>query len=259
VFPTALVLPHTFGQILSVSMGAFVDTLKQAAAAAALTFVPPHAVLGLGSGSTLAFFIEMLGERVRTGQLRLVGVPTSYQTRLLARQHGIPIQDATDTDRVDLTIDGADEIDPAGNLIKGAGGAHVLEKLVAACADRFIIVADESKLVHSLGERCPIPVEVIAPSVPFALRRLQALGGKPIIRCGPGKLGPIISDLGNPLIDAHFGVIHDPERLEHELNSIPGIVGHGLFLNMVHDVIVAKAPEDDPMVEHRTFPRRPQR
>lgn len=235
------------------------DTLKQAAAAAAIDFVPSNAILGLGSGSTLAFFIELLGERVRTRQLRLVGVPTSYQTRLLARQHGILIQDATDTDHVDLAVDGADEIDPAGNLIKGAGGAHVMEKLVAACADRFIVIADESKLVRTLGERFPVPVEVIAPAVPFALRRLHDLGGMPAVRNGVKKLGPVVSDLGNLIIDTHFGAIHDPERLNHELNSIPGIVGHGLFLNMVHDVIVAKAPLDDPMVEHRILARQPKR
>lgn len=235
------------------------DALKKAAAAAALDFVPPNAVLGLGSGSTLAFFIELLGERVRTRQIHLVGVPTSHQTRILARQQGIPIQDATDTEHIDLAIDGADEIDPVGNLIKGAGGAHVMEKLVAACADRFMVVADEAKLVRTLGERFPIPVEVIAPSVPFALRRLHALGGEPVLRCGPGKLGPVISDLGNPIIDVHFGVLRDPERLNQDLNNIPGLVGHGLFLNMTHDIIVAKPPLEDPMVEHRTLTRQHKR
>lgn len=235
------------------------DALKKAAAHAAVDLVSSNTILGLGSGSTLAFFIEMLGERVRAGQLRVVGVPTSYQTRLLARQHGVPIQDATDTDHIDLAVDGADEIDPAGNLIKGAGGAHVLEKLVAACADRFVIVADEGKLVHTLGERCSVPVEVIAPSVSFALRRLHGLGGEPILRYGLGKLGPVISDLGNPIIDVTFGLIHDPERLDRDLNSLPGVVGHGLFLQMAHDVIVAKAPPEDPMVERCTFLPAPKR
>ncbi|MGE0681406.1 MAG: ribose-5-phosphate isomerase RpiA [Candidatus Binatia bacterium] len=227
------------------------DALKQAVAAAAVDLVPSHTILGLGSGSTLAFFIKLLGERVRTGQLQIVGVPTSYQTRLLARQHGIPIQDAMDIDHVDLTIDGADEIDPTGNLIKGAGGAHVMEKLVAACADRFIVVADESKLVHTLGERFPVPVEVIVPSVPFILRRLQELGGTPVVRCGPGKLGPVMSDLGNPIIDVRFDVIHDAAALDHILNNIPGVVGHGLFINMAHEVIVAKSPVENPLIERR--------
>lgn len=229
------------------------DALKKAAAAAAVDLVPSDSVLGLGSGSTFAFFLELLGERVRAGQLRIIGVPTSYQTRLLARQYGIPIRDPIDIDHVDVTIDGADEIDPAGNLIKGAGGAHVLEKLVAACADRFIVIADESKLVQTLGERFPVPVEVIAPAVPFVQRRLQALGGTPTLRNGVKKLGPVVSDLGNLIIDAHFGLIHDPEQLNHDLDGIPGVLGHGLFLNMTNEVIIAKAPLDDPMVERRSF------
>ncbi len=233
------------------------DALKKAAAAAAVELVPSRSVLGLGSGSTLAFFIELLGERIRAGKLDVVGVPTSYQTRLLAREHGVPIRDAIDVDHVDLTVDGADEVDPTGNLIKGAGGAHVLEKLVAACADRFIIVADESKLVHTLGEKFPVPLEVIAPAVPFVLRRLRELGGEPSLRCGKGKLGPVISDLGNPLIDAHFGPIYDAERLRHALDCLPGVVGHGLFLRMTSEVIVAKAPLDDPLIERRSFLKQP--
>jgi ribose 5-phosphate isomerase A len=232
-----------------------VDALKHAVAAAAVNLVPSPAILGLGSGSTLAFFIKLLGERVRTEQLQIVGVPTSYQTRVLARQHGVPIQDAIDIDHVDLAVDGADEIDPAGNLIKGAGGAHVMEKLVAACADRFIVVADESKLVRTLGERFPIPVEVIVPSVPFVLRRLQELGGTPVVRCGPGKLGPVISDLGNPIIDVRFGAIRDAAALDHALNNLPGVVGHGLFVNMTHDVLVAKSPVEAPLIERRTLTR----
>lgn len=229
------------------------DALKQAAAAAAVDLVPPNSILGLGSGSTLAFFIALLGERIRTQKLQVVGVPTSYQTRLLAKQHGVPIQDAADIDHVDLTIDGADEIDPAGNLIKGAGGAHVMEKLVAACADRLIIVADESKLVHTLGERFPVPVEVLVQAVPFALRRLQEMGGTPTLRCGPGKLGPVISDLGNPIIDVRFGLIHDTAALDLALNTLPGIVGHGLFIAMATDVLVAKLPLEAPMIERRIF------
>jgi ribose 5-phosphate isomerase A len=239
--------------------GASVDPLKKAAAAAAVDLVSPNTILGLGSGSTLTFFIELLGERVRTEQLQVVGVPTSYQTRLLAHQYGIPIQDATDTAHIDLAIDGADEIDPAGQLIKGAGGAHVVEKLVAACADRFVVVADESKLVHVLGERFPVPLEVIAPAVPFVQRQLQKLGGTPILRDGVKKFGPVVSDLGNLIMDVHFGPIRDLERLNHDLNSIPGVVGHGLFLNMTNEIIIAKAPLDDPMIERRSFPKLPAR
>ena len=250
---SVLVFSRAFSHILSTKNGALVDALKQAAAAAAVNLVPPNSIVGLGSGSTLAFFITLLGERIRTEKLSIIGVPTSYQTRLLARQHGVPLRDAIDIDHVDLTVDGADEIDPAGNLIKGAGGAHVMEKLVAASADRLVIVADESKIVHTLGERFPVPVEVIVPSVPFVLRRLQELGGAPIVRCGPGKLGPVISDLGNPIIDARFGLITDPVKLDYELNNVPGVVGHGLFINMTNEIIVARNPVDDPMIERRLF------
>jgi ribose 5-phosphate isomerase A len=130
-----------------------------------------------------------------------------------------------------------------------------MEKLVAACADRFIVVADESKLVRTLGERFPIPVEVIVPSVPFVLRRLQELGGTPVVRCGPGKLGPVISDLGNPIIDVRFGAIRDAAALDHALNNLPGVVGHGLFVNMTHDVLVAKSPVEAPLIERRTLTR----
>lgn len=257
VYMSVLVFPHAFSHILSTTNGASVDALKHAAAAVAVDLIPSHSIVGLGSGSTLAFFIELLGERIRAGKLQVVGVPTSYQTRLLARQHGVPIQDAIDVDHVDLTVDGADEIDLAGNLIKGAGGAHVMEKLMAACADRFIVVADESKLVRTLGERFPIPIEVIAPSMPFVLRRLQELGGSPTLRCGSGKLGPVISDLGNPIIDVKFGLIRDPAKLNRELNDLPGVVGHGLFVNMTSDVIVARLPADNPTIERHTFTRPP--
>lgn len=254
---SVLVFSHALSHMLLTTNGASVDALKHAAAAVAVDLIPSHSIVGIGSGSTVAFFIELLGERVRAGKLQVVGVPTSYQTRLLARQHGVPIQDAIDVDHVALTVDGADEIDPAGNLIKGAGGAHVMEKLVAACADRFIVVADESKLVRTLGERFPIPVEVIAPSMPFVLRRLQELRGAPVLRSGPGKLGPVISDLGNPILDVQFGLIHSPEQLSYELNNLPGVVGHGLFINMASDVIVARLPVDNPTIEHLTFRRPP--
>jgi ribose 5-phosphate isomerase A len=234
-----------------------VDALKKAAATAAVDLVPPNnTIIGLGSGSTLAFVIRELGERVRQGRLRIMGVPTSYQARFLAKECGIPIQDAIDTDHVDLAIDGADEVDPAGNLIKGAGGAHVMEKLIAAWAHRFIVVVDETKLVQTLGRgRYPLPVEVIAPAMPFVMRRLQELGGKPSMRNGSGKLEPVISDLGHPIIDVDFGPIADAAWLNQQLNGLPGVVGHGLFIGMANKVIVARSPVESPKVEILDFPR----
>jgi ribose 5-phosphate isomerase A len=189
----------------------------------------------------------------------VVGVPTSYETRLLAKDCGIPIQDVIDADHIALAIDGADEVDPAGNLIKGAGGAHVMEKLIATCAARFLVVVDESKLVRILGERSPIPIEVITPALPHTLRCLAALGGKPLVRCGSAKLGPVMSDLGHPIIDVTFGPITDAVRLSQQLNNIPGVVDHGLFLGMADEVIVARPPADHPTIESLTFSRPSQR
>jgi ribose 5-phosphate isomerase A len=229
--------------------------MKRAAALAAVELVKPKMVVGLGSGSTLAYFIRALGERIRQGRLQIVGVPTSYQARLLAKECGIPLADPMDIDSVDLAVDGADEIDPAGNLIKGAGGAHVTEKLVAACAKQFVVVVDESKCVSALGERVRVPLEVIAPALAFALKRVQELGGAPEIRCSNGKLGPVISDLGHPLIDVTFGKIADPAWFDHQLNNLPGVVGHGLFIGMTDRAIVARPPVAYPRIEHLQFIR----
>src|SRR5690606_3073213 len=154
-------------------------------------------------GSTLALFIAELGRRVREG-LRITGVPTSFQARFVAMEHGVPIREAMDTDRVDLAVDGADEIDPHGRLIKGAGGALVQEKVVAGMAARFIVLVDESKSVARLGERFAVPVEVVQPAVRWTMRRLRELGAEPSLRELKGKVGPAISDNGHFLIDARF-------------------------------------------------------
>jgi len=232
-----------------------VDELKKAAAMAAVEQVPTGSIVGLGTGSTLAYFIRDLGERIHKGSLQIIGVPTSLQARLLAKEYGIPIRDPMDVDHVDITIDGADEVDPAGNVIKGGGGAHVTEKLVAALSERFVIVVDETKLVQTLGEKFPVPVEVIAPALSFALKCLEDLGGQPALRTGAGKIGPVISDLGNPIIDAHFGPIADAGWLDRQINNLPGVVGHGLFIGMAHQVIVARPPEANPRVEIISFER----
>jgi ribose 5-phosphate isomerase A len=236
--------------------GVSVDALKKAAALAAADLVQTHTVVGLGSGSTIAFLIEELGERIRQGRLQIVSVPTSYDTRLLARACGIPLLDAMDVDRVDLTIDGADEVDPAGNMIKGGGGAHVMEKLVAALAYRFVVIVDETKCVQTLGGRkYPVPVEVIAPALPFVARCLRDLGGKAVVRNGSGKLGPVISDLGHPIINVDFGPITDAPRLNNIFDSIPGVVGHGLFIGMADQVIVGRASAQGSSVDVRPLTR----
>jgi ribose 5-phosphate isomerase A len=233
-----------------------VDALKHAAALAAVDYVQSDMVVGLGSGTTVAFAIHALGERIRQGRLRIVGVPTSYDTRILAKACGIPLCDPMDVDAIDLTIDGADEVDPAGSLIKGGGGAHVMEKLVAALGRRFVVIVDESKLVQTLGGgKYPVPVEVIAPALAFVTRCVQELGGTATVRNGSGKLGPVISDLGHPIMNVDFGPIADAPRLSQQLDSIPGVVGHGLFVGMADQVVVARSPAENPKVEVLQFPR----
>jgi len=232
-----------------------VDVLKKAAALAAADLVPDNAVVGLGSGSTLVHFIEELGLRVRQGRLHVAGVPTSYQARFLAKECGIPLHDPMDIESVEIAVDGADEVDPSGNLIKGAGGAHVIEKFVAACAKRFVVVVDESKRVTTLGERTSVPLEVIAPALSFVLRRVRELGGQPKIRTGTGKLGPVISDLGHPIVDVAFGPIADVARLDQQLNNLPGLLGHGLFVGMTDQVIIAHPPAEKPAIETARFTR----
>jgi ribose 5-phosphate isomerase A len=227
--------------------------LKKLAAFTAVDAVPQQAVVGLGSGSTLEFFIRELGRRHREGRVNVRGVPTSLQARLVGREAGIPILDPMEVEYIDLAVDGADEVDPAGNLIKGAGAAHVVEKIVAVQAKKFIIIVDESKIVRQLGEKLPVPIEVVAPALPYVLKRLIDLGGTPVIRTGSGKMGPVISELGHIIVDARFGPIADPARLDQQLNAIPGILGHGLFLHMADQVIVAKSTPEGPKLETINF------
>ncbi len=231
------------------------DTLKKAAALAALDLIPNNAVVGLGSGSTLRYFIQELGARVRSGQLHVVGVPTSYQSHFLAKESGVSLLDPMDVASVDITVDGADEIDPAGNLIKGGGGAHVMEKLIAAMAKQFVIVADETKPVQVLGARTAVPIEVITPALAFVMKKLREFGGQPQIRSSNGKLGPVISDLGHPILDVKFDAITDAAQLSQQLNAIPGIVGHGLFVGMADQALIARSPVDSPTIETRHLVR----
>lgn len=232
-----------------------VDTLKKAAALAALELIPNNAVVGLGSGSTLVYFIQELGARVRSGRLHVVGVPTSFQSHFLATEAGVPLLDPMSMEKVDITVDGADEIDPAGNLIKGGGGAHVMEKLIAAMAKQFVVVADESKPVQVLGARTAVPVEVITPALAFVMRKVRECGGHAQIRSGSGKLGPVMSDLGHPILDVKFEAISDAAQLNQQLNAIPGIVGHGLFVGMTDQILIARAPREKPVIETRDLVR----
>lgn len=215
------------------------EALKKAAALAAVEMLPTRGVIGLGSGTTLAYAIEEIGRRVQAGQMEITGVPTSYQSRMLANQYCIPIHDSMDIDRIDVTIDGADEVDPRGNLIKGGGAAHATEKVVAAASKRLIILVDESKLVQQLGRRFAVPADVFPEGLALAMRYFRNAGGHPEIRQSKGKIGPAISDLGNIVVDVRFEGISDPIKLDRELNAIPGVVAHGLFVGLASQAVVA--------------------
>ena len=217
-----------------------ISQLKRQAAEHAVEFVESGMVLGLGHGSTAIFALRRIAGLLNAGELRnIVGVPCSLQVEADARDLGIPLTTLDEHTSVDLTIDGADEVDPDLNLIKGGGGALLREKIVAQASQREIIVVDESKLSPALGTRWPVPVEV----APFGWRSqsayLESLGAKVAPRRGDDGT-PFETDQGNLILDCDFGPIADPTQLEARLNGRAGIVGHGLFLGLATDVIVAK-------------------
>lgn len=216
-------------------------TLKIEAARAALAHVEDGMRLGIGTGSTAEEFVRLLAERV-AGGLKVIGVPTSQRTAALCAELGVTLTDLDSMPELDLTIDGADEVDPALNLVKGGGGALLREKIVAAASARMIVIADASKLVDNLG-RFPLPIEVNR----FGLKATGRAIGKAASALGLD--GPIsirmkgdeafVTDGGHLILDASFGLIRDPDRLSHALHAIPGVVEHGLFLGMAERVIVA--------------------
>lgn len=219
------------------------NELKKAAGIRAANMIESGMAVGLGTGSTAAFMVERLGERVRTENLRITAVSTSWSTTLQCRKLNIPLIELGEAKHLDIAIDGADEIDPKKNLIKGRGAAHLLEKIVASMADTYIIIADSGKKVRTLGEKFAVPLEILPGAIGSVTYKIQKLGAEISIRMGaPGKDGPVISDSGNLIADAKFGPIADPEKLDFELNGIPGLLGHGLFIGMTDKVILA-APE----------------
>jgi ribose 5-phosphate isomerase A len=220
------------------------DELKRQAAARALEHVRGGMKLGLGTGSTAKHFVELLGARVREG-LEVIGVPTSEATRQDAIRCGVRLTTLDDIDHLDLTVDGADEVDPALNLIKGGGGALLREKIVAAASDRMIVIADETKWVETLG-RFPLPIEVI----PFGLGATRHAIEKVFVNCGvSGQMGlrkgrdghVFVTDGGHWIVDAHLGRIPDAPRLAQSLASIPGVVEHGLFIGLATTAMLAGA------------------
>ena len=236
------------GRRIGVAFGAYprmtMDELKRQAAGRALEQVCDGMRLGLGTGSTAKHFVELLGERVRAG-LHVIGVPTSEATRADAQRCGIPLTTLDDIDRLDLTVDGADEIDPALDLIKGGGGALLREKIVAAASDRMIVIADDSKRVSTLG-RFPLPVEVIPFGLSATRRAIERVfsesdvSGQMFVRTGKDGHA-FVTDGGHWIIDAHLGQIPDAPRLAGLLTSIPGVVEHGLFIGLASTAMLASS------------------
>jgi ribose 5-phosphate isomerase A len=230
------------GSGLGAASGVSMDELKRQAAARALEHVSDGMKLGLGTGSTARHFVELLGERVRAG-LEVIGVPTSEATRVCAQRCGVALTTLDDIDRLDLTVDGADEIDPALTLIKGGGGALLREKIVAAASDRMIVIADDSKWVKTLG-RFPLPVEVIPFGLSATRRAIErafadsGVSGQMEVRTG-GDGHAFVTDGGHWIVDAHLGRIEDAPRLAALLNAIPGVVEHGLFIGLASMVVLA--------------------
>lgn len=229
------------------------DAMKRQAAARALDFVGPGMRLGLGTGSTARHFVELLGQRVAAG-LDVIGVPTSDATEADARRVGVPLTTLEDTPRLDLTVDGADEIGPDLALIKGGGGALLREKIVAASSAHMIVIADESKLVPALGA-FPLPIEIVpfgmAATVLAIGHALEWLGLPASLTLRMGADGhAFVTDGGHRIVDAALGRIPDPDKLADALVAIPGVVEHGLFLGLAGRAIVA-GPSGIRVIERR--------
>ena len=229
------------------------DDLKRQAAARAVEQVQDGMKLGLGTGSTAKHFVELLGERVRAG-LKVIGVPTSEATRADAERCAVPLTTLDQVDRLDLTVDGADEIDANLELIKGGGGALLREKIVAAASDRMIVIADDTKWVKTLG-RFPLPIEVIPFGLGATRRAIETVfaengvsGQMDIRKAKDGHA--FVTDGGHWIVDAHLGAIPDSPRLAAALNSIPGVVEHGLFIGLACTAVLA-GPQGIRVIERR--------
>ncbi|HME52734.1 MAG TPA: ribose-5-phosphate isomerase RpiA [Candidatus Lokiarchaeia archaeon] len=211
--------------------------------------------VGIGSGSTITFSVERISEKLKKGEIKnIMTVCTSYQSTLLCRQHKIPVTTLDDPaidGELDVAIDGADEFDEKLNLIKGGGGAHTQEKIVDSAAKIFVVVADEKKQSQKLGEKFFVPVEFIPSSLAIVKKQLEAMGATPELRMGVKKAGPVITDNGNFIIDANFGVIEDPTMLEHEINGIVGVVENGIFANMASIIYMGRSDGSLEIIERQ--------
>jgi ribose 5-phosphate isomerase A len=216
------------------------DQEKEAAARSSLRFIKDGQVVGIGTGSTAEFFIQLLGEKVRNG-LRIRGIPTSDRSGRQASSLGIPITTLDECPEIDVTVDGADEFDPQLRLIKGGGGALLREKIVASATRQVVIITDQTKRVPVLG-RFPLPVEVIKFAQAVVQKKIEALGAKVSVRRdAEGKA--YLTDENNHILDCRFGQIADADRLARQLSDMPGVVEHGLFIGMANVVLVANGSE----------------
>ena len=211
---------------------------KQAAARMAVDLIEDGMRIGIGTGSTAALAIERLGEKIRTESISVVGAPTSFASEQLAQIHGVPTAPLAVLGELDLAFDGADEVSPELDLIKGRGAAHTREKVVASSAKSFVVLVDDSKLVTRLGEKAPVPVEILPMSVGLVTGRLESMGAEVAIRMGKSKDGPVVSDQGFWILDARFAEIDDAAQLDVAIKSIPGVLDHGLFIGMATTVLV---------------------
>jgi ribose 5-phosphate isomerase A len=226
-----------------------IQKAKQKAALEAIKHVKDGFIVGLGSGSTAAFAIEALGKEVKSEKLHILGIPTSYQAFQLAVESGIPITTLDEHQEIDVTIDGADQITPQLDLIKGMGAALVREKIVAAASKLNVIIGDEKKKVKLLGENNQdVPIEVLPFALSLAKQKIIDAGGKPILREGKGKLGPVITDNGNVILDSYFGEIANPAQLAIKTKMIPGVVETGFFIGLT-DIVYVGTDRDVEKIE----------
>ena len=224
--------------------------MKKIVADAAIKEVKSDMILGLGSGSTAALMIKSLADEIRSGKLQNIrGVATSFQSEVLALELDIPLIDLASVSQIDLAIDGADEVDPRFQLIKGGGACHVREKLVASKANRLLIVVDETKLVQNLNQSFPLPVEVLPNAWKQVEEVISEMKGSSSLRMATKKAGPIVTDQGNLILDVFFdGGIKNPKDIELSLNNIPGVLENGLFVDLTDKVLVGKIENNIPVV-----------
>jgi len=224
--------------------------MKQIVANAAIKEVKSDMIIGLGSGSTAALMIKSLAGEIRSGKLKNIrGVATSFQSEVLALELGIPLIDLASVSQIDLAIDGADEVDPGFQLIKGGGACHVREKLVASKANQLLIVVDETKLVQNLNRSFPLPVEVLPNAWKQVQEVLSKMKSNSTLRMANKKAGPVVTDQGNLILDVFFNEgIKQPKDIEMSINNIPGVLENGLFVDLTDKVLVGKIENNVPVV-----------